>query len=528
MFGSSYAARSHCGSPRCKGTGFFAFLGWLLPGLLACSSGTPGRPSASAILITLDTTRADAIGALARAGAEGASPTPVMDRIAEESIVFTFAHTVSPQTQPSHASMLTGLYPPGHRLRVNGLRPLSPSYVTLAELARDAGLRTAAFIAAPVLASTTGLAQGFEVYDEPEFELVAGPERVNGRRASEVVSRAIDWIESVEESQPFFLWVHLFDPHFPYDAPAEGRDPSLSSYLQEVAYVDQQLGRLVGALERRALLDRCSLTVIADHGESLGAHGEDTHGILVYEEVLRVPFLLRLPGGVGAQWRSDPVSVVDVHPTLAGLLGLSPSRVVDGIDLLGQSGPGRGIYFESLAGYLDYGWSPIHGWLNSEGKYLHSSAPELYDVRTDPAESSNLLPQSDTSGYLVELRHARFETRSGNPEPLEETASAALNALGYTTGQREVQIDPGEELPDDLPAPAQRTEERRRTLLAQALVLFGRHDVALAELKALTQDNPENLLALRTKVDCLLALERRQEAIPALTRLIALTPAYLR
>ena len=270
------------------------------------------------VIITLDTTRADYLPVYGFMDAE----MPHLDRLAREGVVFDQATSVAPLTLPAHCSLFTGLFPPRHGVRDNGDRPLSPQHTTLAETVRAHGFSTGAFVGSVVLDADRGLAQGFDTYegvvDAQVSQRAPGPPR--RRPGDEVVTDAIRWIEGIGDSR-FFLWAHLYDPHRPYDPPEPFRSRYTDPYLAEIAFADAQIGRLLEALERRKLLDRTIVVVTADHGESLGDHGERDHGIFLYESVLRVPLIIRGPG-ISPRRLADVVRLVDVMPTALDLLGV--------------------------------------------------------------------------------------------------------------------------------------------------------------------------------------------------------------
>ena len=361
---------------------------------IGCSADPPAAPSEKAasktsiLLVTLDTTRADALGCLG--GRPGV--TPRLDALAREGVLYTQARTTAPVTLPAHASMFTGLYPIRHGARDNGRTPLPPEATTLAELAREAGLETAAFVAAAVLDDAWGLDQGFETYVDPTRPHDGSVSAMYVERsAEEVVGDALRWLRERDAGRPFLLWVHLFDPHAPYvPPPAFARQAGGDPYLGEVARADAGVGALLDELARQDLDDETLVVVVSDHGEGLGDHGEVTHGSLAYDTTLRVPLIVRHPDGRRAGTRSDEAaSVVDVLPTVAAALGLEAPAGIDGVDL-GEplDGAERGIFFETSYGFLHYGWSPISGWLEGGLKYVHDAcllytsdaADDLYTV----------------------------------------------------------------------------------------------------------------------------------------------------
>lgn len=266
---------------------------WLGLGLLA--SGCSGGGAHSVLLITLDTTRADALGAYGRLP----SVTPHLDRLAAEGVVYEHAYTVAPLTLPAHASMLTGLYPPRHGVRDNGVAGLAQSAVTLAERARAAGFQTAAFLGAVVLDQGFGLEQGFERYDTPARSFYGGPSMGYAERpAAEVAGLVASWLAERDKDRPFLLWAHLWDAHAPYEPPEALRQRAGGdAYLGEVAACDVAVGRLCAALAAEGLEDSTLIVVVGDHGESFSEHDEISHGPYVWNTTLQVPLLLRLPDG---------------------------------------------------------------------------------------------------------------------------------------------------------------------------------------------------------------------------------------
>ena len=480
----------------------------------------------SAVLITLDTTRADALGCYGNAR----SSTPNLDRLAAEGVRFERAYAVAPLTLPSHTSMLTGLYPPRHGVRSNGPLPAPSSAATLAELASRAGLETAAFVSAAVLDARFGLAQGFARYDAP-VKAKGAQAQYEERPGAETVARAADWLESCDGT-PFFLWVHLFEPHAPYAPPAEFQGPAFGEpYLGEVAAADRAVGRLLEALESAGAGETTTVVVVGDHGEALGDHGEVSHGSLCYDATLHVPLIVRPAGGLGAgATEARVVSVADVFATLAAALDLSGVDAGDGQDLLASAaGPDRGVYFECYSGYVSYGWSPLAGWIDARGKYLHSSVPELYDLTADPREERNLF----TDAAAVEPYRAAIARVAEAPAlaldaaPLDDPElMAGIRALGYAAEARDVRTLPHPLAPSDRPAPAARAHEEGELHEAGELVRRGACDRARVILDRLSAENPHNLFALDMLAHCLQKSGETAQAIAMLQRLLAEDPPW--
>ena len=412
-------------------------------GWLAAVSASPAPPGQSphVLLITLDTMRADRIGAYGYKLSE----TPALDRLAREGVLFRDATTQSPLTGPAHVALLTGLYPTRLGVKDNASAPLPETAVTLAETLKARGYRTAAFIGAFLLDRQYGFAQGFDVFDATFDRFRPETKQQLQRRADQVIAPAIAWLKAAPANVPLFLWVHLYDAHAPYAAPPPfGVKFAKRPYDGEIAYVDSAVGRLLSAARERGILDRSIVVAVGDHGEALGEHGEEDHGFFLYEGVLHIPWILRLPGGeragtvVGEQVRS-----VDVMPTILELAGASHEGAgrFDGESVAGVI---RGIrrsnpppsFADAHYPELHFGWSMLRSWRVGDFKYIDAPRPELYDLRTDRAEQNNVASARSNvaSRMAAELGRvwsslgAAAESRPAQPDP--ETL-ARLRSLGY-------------------------------------------------------------------------------------------------
>lgn len=471
------------------------------------------------VLLTLDTTRADALGVFS--GRSGV--TPQLDAFAVESVRYAAARTVSPITLPAHASMLTGLYPIRHGLRENGLAPLPASAETLAERLRAEGWQTAAFVAAAVLDRAFGLDQGFDVYDQPARPRVTSTMYAE-RAGAEVVEAVRTWLAARDRERPFFLWVHLFDPHYPYAAPARFQAQAAGNpYLAEVAAADHAVGALFDALRDEGAWQGVFVAVVADHGEGLGQHLEETHGNLCYDSTMRVPLLLRYPDGHRAGQSSDEiVSVVDVFPTLLAYAELEEPPGIDGLSLYRSTvDAGRGVYLETYSGHIQYGWSPIAGWVDRHGKYLHSSEPEFYRVDVDPGETQNVV--DDEAPRLEPYRRAIAKVAERSRLAPSDAGSAAdpelrarIESLGYALGGGSGGDLPEPLEPGDRPSPASRRAEMNQINLARVKLEQGEHGAAVAGFEDVLARNPRNAAALTYMAYSLSALSRFEEAEAAL------------
>jgi arylsulfatase A-like enzyme/Flp pilus assembly protein TadD len=464
-----------------------------VPGAAGGGSGAPsaegadGSPTAGAggvagarlnlVLVTLDTVRADHLGCYG----DGAAETPELDRLAGAGVRFAHASSPVPLTLPSHTSILTGLLPLHHGVRRNGAAGLAAGTATLASRLAAAGYRTGAFVAAFVLDHRFGLQAGFEVYDdEVNRDPNAGWVLEAARPANQVVDRALAWLDH-DDGRPFFLWVHLYDAHAPYNPPSPWRERHPGSpYDGAVAFDDAQLGRLLAEVDRRGGPGRTVVAVAADHGESLGEHGEQTHGLLLYEPALAVPLLLRAPG-LAPRVVATPVSLVDLTPTLGGLLGvpLSPRAAgadtaggagaaapgarrgavsgraetgggapttaaaaagarLDGRDLsavlrAGQEPPAADLYAETRYPEV-FGWSPLAALRRRDLKYITGVRHELYDLERDPHEGANLAaPAAQPAPAAAAAPATQAAPAAAGPAPLAARAAPAATAASATT-----------------------------------------------------------------------------------------------
>jgi arylsulfatase A-like enzyme/tetratricopeptide (TPR) repeat protein len=341
------------------------------------------------VLITIDTLRADHVGCYGATDGH----TPQLDAVGAQGVRFAAAISPAPLTLPAHVSLMTALDPPDHGVRHNSIHRLDETLPTLAERMRAAGYATAAFVGAVVLAERFGLGRGFDVYDDEMGERSSGVVGYAERRADRVVDAALAWVR--EAPARFFLWVHFYDPHATYDPPPGFASAFASRpYVGEIAFVDAQLGRLIAGIEERWSADGLLLVVTSDHGESLNEHGEATHSYTIYDATQRVPLVMRGPGLPAGRVIEAPVRLIDLAPTLLGLVGAERLPEATGQDLrpliAGAEDAERVAYVETLATQLDYRWSPLLGLRTARFKYIRAPRPELYDLEADPGETSNL------------------------------------------------------------------------------------------------------------------------------------------
>jgi arylsulfatase A-like enzyme/Flp pilus assembly protein TadD len=387
---------------------------------------------ANVLLVTIDTLRKDRVGAFGNRD----GLTPNLDRLATRGVRYTSAFSHTPMTLPAHTSLLTGLWPFHHGVRNNTGFRLNDRIPTLATRLKGAGYRTGAFLGAFVLDGRFGLGRGFDEYDD---RFPADDHRsfhFAQRRAADVVGRAERWIlapNPPRPAPPWFAWVHLFDPHAPYDAPEEYRAVR-SPYDAEVAYTDAMVGELLARLESAGALDHTIIVVTADHGESLGEHGETTHGLFAYDATIAVPLIISAaglrPGAVDA-----PVGHTDLAPTILDLVGVPAAQSMDGQSLVHTPPADRPLYFEALDASLTRGWAPLRGVIQRGWKFIDLPDAELYDLAADPGEQQNRIADAAHRDMLTGALQRFSGPEASAPRVRLDTDTAArLRALGYTSG----------------------------------------------------------------------------------------------
>jgi choline-sulfatase len=510
----------------------------------------PARPNV--LLVTIDTLRADRLGCYGAADAL----TPTLDGLAASGVRFATAVAHAPLTAPSHASILTGRTPPRHGVRDNGGFALREDVPTLAEAFRRASYRTAAFVSGFPVDHRFGFARGFELYDD---RLPHGddPRRAAyvERTAEATTAAAMRWLDETGAARPWFLWVHYFDPHAPYEAPREVADRVPGRpYDAEVAFVDMQLGALLRRVEPAGGHPGTVVLVTADHGESLGEHGEETHGVFVYDATLRVPLLLAAPGLSGGRVAATVARGIDVAPTLLDLAGLPALEGAEGRSLRpaaeGREMADEPAYAESLFAAIHLGWAPLHAWRTATWKLVDAPRPELYALDADAGESRDLAAMRPE--VVETLRRPLQATLAAAPPPAPRTVDASsaekLRSLGYLGGGGGAPTpssaaplrDPKDgitlvnrlehAIADARSEPARAARELgailaedphlalARRYRAIALAGAGDHEGAIAELRALEKEGPPPAEDLVLLGECLRLAGRAEEALAVLDR----------
>lgn len=477
----------------------------------ACTSAPPRR---SMLLITVDTLRPDHVTA---------EHAPALSALGAEGVVFDTAISVGPLTLPAHASLLTGRIPPAHGVRDNHIDALAAATPTFTARLQSLGYDTAAFVSAVVLDRRYGLDAGFDVYDDEM------PGQQPERRAEETLARASEWLGArPDPAAPFFLWVHLFEPHAPYLS---------GSYAGDVGAADRAIGAFVASLRTRGTWDDLVVSVTSDHGESLGEHGEDTHGFFVYDSTIRIPWVLKAPGLAKGRFQPQ-VRVLDVLPTMMALAGASddraapPGAALDGVDLTpylaGNRDPGLDAYSETFLPRHQFDWAELKSIRTSSAKYVDAPRPELYRWREDPGEATNLAASDPAAVARLRSVVARVSANAltaPRRDGLDAVEAEKFLALGYIGQGRPASggVDSDGARPD----PKSKIEIYRLVMSALTLADAGRPDEALEALRRADAMEPDLTQVHYLRGVILGAEGRYREAAAALERTVQLNPRHV-
>jgi choline-sulfatase len=494
---------------RCRAGGGRRAAGGVLALVLLASCVRREVPHPNVLLITLDTFRADRVGA----------GTPNLLKLARSGMWFRQADSVAPLTLPSHATMLSGLLPPHHGLRNNGIGSFPAKQETLATLFSRAGYRTGAFVSAFVLDRRFGLARGFATYDD---EIARDPNDTASifeaeRRGGETVDRALAWLRR-GDARPWFAWVHLYDAHAPYAPPT----PFPQTYDGEIAYVDAQVGRLLSAIDRTKTI----VIIVGDHGEALGEHSELTHGLLLYESTLHVPLIMVAPS-INAREVQQPVSTVDVAPTIASLAGVAFAHT-DGhnivwVPALSRHRPAEGpgstpIYAESEYAKT-FGWSALNSIRKDNIKLIRGSTAEMFDLSSDPGETRNIINEQrrlyvDLARRLDEISRSAIASAGG---VVDEETRSKLASLGY--------VAPGQSARPSNRDPRAMAPLFRRYEEATWAMNAGRRRESIVALEQLTREDSSNGVFRLTLARAYKQAGASDRALGLYRQAVALSPA---
>jgi arylsulfatase A-like enzyme/tetratricopeptide (TPR) repeat protein len=473
------------------------------------------------VIVSIDTLRADHLPAYGYRSVD----TPHLDELRRDAILYARAYSHCPLTLPSHVSLLTGLLPFSHGVRDNvGYRFDAQAHPALPQLLRSRGYATAGAVSAYVLRGTTGLAQAFDRYDDafgPRPGALAGTEVERG--GGETAGRLLQWIESVGE-RPLLAFLHLYEPHSPYQPPEPFRSRYTSAYDGEIAAADAIVGDFLAHLRRSGLYDRAIVVLLSDHGEGLNEHGEEFHGVLLYREALHVPLLLKLPASRGAGARVErPVGLVDVLPTVCALTGVAPPPELPGhplpLDAASPQSAPAALYAETLYPRVHLGWSDLRSLLDERYHFVDGPDPELFDLSRDPGEKTNVLAAEP--GVARAMKRALDGLGGGfvPPQPAGREELERLRSLGYLAGDAG-SVPAGEALPD----PKAHVRQLSAIKAAFELEAQGRDEEAAAALGALLRAQPRLFDVRQQLGELLLRLDRPGEAATVLREGLRLSP----
>lgn len=494
----------------------------LVAGLSGCKRGggagdgageTGPFPGAPIVVISIDTLRSDHLPAYGYDGVE----TPAIDALRQDAILFERAYSHTPLTLPSHVSLLTGQLPTRHGVRDNiGYDFDAAAHPYLPKILREAGYATGGAVSAYVLRGETGLGTAFDFYEDG---VSWRPTEVMGnsqRSGRETARLALDWLrtlESTSESKPFFLFLHLYEPHTPYTPPEPfAARYRASPYDGEIAEADAVVGQVLDELKERGLYDKSIIVLLSDHGEGLGDHGEAEHGIFLYREALQVPLLVKLPdarrGGTSV---AAPAQLVDLPPTLLRLAGREVPQGMDGgslLDLEKEGAPERDVYAETFYPRLHFGWSELTSVIRGPMQYIDAPRPELYDLVADPRQTRNVLEQERRTYAALRGAVEKLEAPLAAPSQVDAETASRLASLGYLAGGASATDGP-------LPDPKDRIHTLRDFGEAMALFTQQRFAEAVPRLERLVAENPSMADAWENLAQSLQKVGRQDDALAA-------------
>jgi len=490
--------------------------------------GASSSSGAPVVLISVDTLRADHLPAYGYRKVE----TPALDALRRDSVLFENAYTHAPLTLPAHASIFTGRLPAEHGIRDNAGYRLRPAVETLAELLKTSGYSTGGAVSSIVLSRASGVSRGFDFYDDAIEPTAPGQGAGELRRAGAETVRALTaWLRGVSR-KPFFAFLHLYEPHAPYEPPEPFRSRYVSApYDGEIAAADAVVGSFLNFLKREGLYDRCLIVFLSDHGEGLGEHGEDEHGIFLYREALHVPLFVKLPGASRSGTSvARAVGLDQVLPTLAQAVGLKlPESLASRRSLLAAEIPGEPasrVFSETLFPRLNCGWSDLSSLIDADWHFIDAPHPEIYDVKGDPGETRNLFAARPPSLRALKLELTKISRSFEKPDDVDAEQRAKLASLGYLSAGASTT---GGMLPD----PKDKIGTYREMKRAFALLDAQKNEEALRLLRKILGENPGMLDLWSLCAQALLTLGRRDEAAAALKQGLdpapaSATPAFLR
>ncbi len=495
------------------------------------------RDSLNIVIFTIDTLRADHLECYGY----GKVKTPRINRLAAEGTLFREVISSTPLTLPAHSSLFTGTYPLFHGVRDNGGFYLDPKHVTLAEVLKARGYQTGAFVGAFVLDSRWGLDQGFDHYFD-NFDLTKYKKislDAVQRRGDEVLAEARSWIGR-HSGDKFFAWIHLYDPHTPYEPPepflTQYKGGPYSLYDGEIAYVDELIGGFLDFLESENLTGRTLIVFTSDHGESLGEHKESAHGFFVYDAAVRIPLIIRLPGvsGTGGREVLEQSRTIDLMPTVLGLAGADVPPAVQGKSLVpflsGREGESEAAYSETFFPRFHYGWSELKSLRQGRFKFIDAPRPELYDVSADPGEVQNLIDANASTAFRMKAelegllgRYSAPDDELAGPQNIDHDSLVKLQALGYIGAFHSSSV---QKLARDLADPKDKIELYNEVKLAQFLTSEEKYEPAEKKIRAVLEKDPSILEARYVAGNICYRQKRYEEAAREYRSALEVDPDY--
>ncbi|HEX9162534.1 MAG TPA: sulfatase-like hydrolase/transferase [Thermoanaerobaculia bacterium] len=486
----------------------------LLIATAACRNRTHDYRNAPVIIISIDTLRADHLPVYGYPNVR----TPAIDALRRDSILFTNAYSSVPLTLPSHITMLTGLLPPDHHVRNNIGYRFDPSMATIPTALKSRGYETGAAISAFVLRGNVGISKAFDFYDDGVVSKPDIPIGALQRAGGETAVIAKQWV-GARKDRPFFFFLHLFEPHAPYEPPEPFRSQFTSPYDGEIATADSIVGDFLGQMRRDGTYDRAVIVLMSDHGEGLYEHGEPEHGIFLYREAIHVPLMLKLPHSDRANSKVDRVvGLIDIFPTIASLAGAPVPKNLPGLSLLADQAPAnRTIYSETLYPRIHLGWSDLHSLVDSDFHFIQAPRPELYDEKRDPAEKNNVI--NDERRAYARLRDAlgTYGSSMEAPSHVDPDEARKLMALGYLGSTASTPAGP-------LPDPKDRIGELAAMVKAMQFVRDNRDAEAVDAFRVILSENPRLADAWTQLGTSLEHLHRDEEAAQAYRKAIEMAP----
>ena len=459
------------------------------------------------IIISIDTLRSDRLPAYGYTRVE----TPAIDQFRRDSILFERAYAQCPLTLVSHASMFTGRMPSEHGIHDNIGYALNPKLATVAEVLKKKGYATGAAVSAIVLRGETGMKRGFDFYDDMIDIQPGALSMGRAQRSGDETRKAAEGWVSSQQGKPFFLFFHIYEPHTPHEPLPEFRSRYGSTYDAEVATADAIVGRFLATLREQGVYEQATILILSDHGEGLGDHGEDEHGVFLYREAIQVPLLLKLPRNKdGGKSVATPVQLADVFPTLAlQSSAADPGNARSLVDIANGARPDRIIYSETFYPRFHFGWNEMQSAIDGDNHLIRSPKPELFDLSSDPLEKRNILQDNRRAYTSLRTRIEPYVKRAAAPQAVDSEHAQQLAALGYIGSA--ASTAPEEELPDPKDRIGGVAEIKR------GLVAFEekRYEEAVGIFGVLLRDNPRMIDVWSMQSRALTKLGRREEAIEA-------------